>query len=93
MQIRRTMENYHLSTSGEGWQLTAEGIGRTLDVFRTREAAMDSSEEIIRQRHGGKASLRIYRKDGTIEEERTYPLSATRLNVHPEAAVTAGHPG
>ena len=70
------MQNYHLLPDGDGWKLTAEGNPRPLDIFRTKAEGVDSCEEIIRERDHGKGSIKIHHKDGTIEEERTYPRAA-----------------
>jgi hypothetical protein len=65
------MNNYHLTTNGDRWELQAEG-GRGLASFPTKEEALERSIEIVTQRTG---SLKIHKADGTIEEERTYPRS------------------
>lgn len=70
------MTNYHLLPHGDGWKLSAEGSGRILDIFRTKEEAIMNCGDIIRERDGGVGSLKIHRADGTIEEERTFPRAA-----------------
>ena len=70
------MTNYHLTPHGDGWKLTAEGSERVIDIFRTKEDGVSVCCDVITERDGGLGSLKIHRKDGTIEEERTYPRSA-----------------
>ena len=68
MQQLLAMTNYHLLPHTDGWKLKAEGSDRIIDTFRTKEDAIQICENIIRQRDFGKGSLKIHRKDGTIEE-------------------------
>jgi hypothetical protein len=65
------MNNFHLTTNGNSWELKAEG-GRGLASFPTKEEALERSIEIVIRRTG---SLKIHKADGTIEEERNYPRS------------------
>jgi hypothetical protein len=67
------MTNYHLLPHENGWKLTAEGSDRILDIFRTKDEAIENCGEIIRERDGGIGSLKIHKADGTIAEERTFP--------------------
>lgn len=67
------MHNYHLIHSDAGlWLLHAEGNG-TVAVFPTKAQGIEGSAHLLIERTG---SLKVHRKDGTIEEERTYPRSA-----------------
>jgi hypothetical protein len=63
------MNNFHLTTNGDRWELHAEG-GKALASFETKAEALEGSISIVTKRTG---SLKIHKADGTIEEERTYP--------------------
>ena len=57
------MTRYHLTYKDNKWKLKPEGGDRAVKTFGTYLKAK-------------KGSLRIHKKDGTIQEERTYPRSA-----------------
>ena len=65
------MRNYHLVPDIDRWKLEREGDG-TIQFFDSKEEAVKRCTEYMGDHHG---SLIIHHKDGTIEEERTYPRS------------------
>lgn len=67
------MTRYHLTYKDNKWKLKPEGAGRAVKTFETKRAAIKGSADYLKARE---ASLRIHKKDGTIQEERTYPRSA-----------------
>lgn len=67
------MDNYHLTHDDDGWKLKREGAERATKRFDTKEEGMDFSKKFMRKHSG---SLKIHKKDGEIQEERTYPRSA-----------------
>ncbi|HWB02254.1 MAG TPA: DUF2188 domain-containing protein [Verrucomicrobiales bacterium] len=66
------MKNYHLTPSGDRWQLAEEG-GGPVATFQNKAEALEGSARVVSRETG---SLKIHKSDGTIEEERTYPRSA-----------------
>jgi hypothetical protein len=67
------MDNYYLSSDEGKWKLHRQGGQRAVDVFDNKADAVKDSAAYVRE-HGG--SLKIKKKDGQIQEERTYPRSA-----------------
>ena len=67
------MDNYHLSPTKEGWELKKEGAERAAKRGATKQELVSALSDYF---SGKKASVKIHRGDGTIEEERTYPRSA-----------------
>ena len=67
------MDNYDLAPDGEKWKFQKQGAKRALKVFETKQEGMEESVEFMHN-HGG--SLKIHKKDGSYQEERTYPRSA-----------------
>ncbi|MES1228254.1 MAG: DUF2188 domain-containing protein [Armatimonadota bacterium] len=67
------MNKYHLTFKDSQWKLKPEGASRAVKVFEKKRDAIKGSAEYLRDREG---SLRIHKKDGTIQEERTYPRSS-----------------
>lgn len=68
-----TMTRYHLTFKDNKWKLKPEGADRAVKTFETKREAIKGSADYLKAREG---SLRIHRKDGTIQEERTYPRAA-----------------
>lgn len=66
------MDNYDLKKDGDKWKLQKQKSKRAQKTFDTKEEGMDYSKEFMKNRGG---SLKIRKKDGTIQEERTYPRS------------------
>ena len=67
------MENYHLTHKDGKWKLGKEHSDEAIKTFETKEEGMEFSTNFVNE-HGG--SLKIHKKDNTIQEERTYPRSA-----------------
>ncbi len=66
------MKNYQLVPAIDPWKLEREGDGIIKD-FDSKDEGVKRCTEYLGDQHG---SLKIRRKDGTIEEERTYPRFA-----------------
>jgi hypothetical protein len=64
------MEIYHLTPQHGIWVLTGEGPDRTMCSFATKAEALRRCVQLLQRRTG---SLRIYSRDGILEEERAYP--------------------
>jgi Uncharacterized protein conserved in bacteria (DUF2188) len=62
-------KRYDVSPDGDDWKLTTGG--KTVRKFDTKEPAVQAGAKQAR-REPGKSQLVIHRKDGTIEDERTY---------------------
>jgi hypothetical protein len=67
------MENYHITTSTDGWELKKQGATRASKTAETKAEIVKLAAEFLA---GKTASLKIHKEDGTIQEERTYPRSA-----------------
>lgn len=67
------MDNYHITTTTDGWELKKEGAARASKTAATKAQIVEAATEFLR---GKTASLKIHKEDGTIQEERTYPRSA-----------------
>lgn len=70
------MQNYHLVDDDGTWKLKKQGAERSSEVYNdeTKVDSVQQAADYIREHGGG--SLKIHNKDGTIQEERTYPRSA-----------------
>lgn len=62
-------DDYHVVPQGEQWAVKKKGAQRASDVLDTKQEAVDRGRELAKDNEG---SLRIHKKDGTIQEERTY---------------------
>ncbi|MBD8755673.1 DUF2188 domain-containing protein [Pseudomonas coleopterorum] len=67
------MENYHITTSTDGWQLRKQGAALASKTATTKSEIVKLATDFLA---GKTASLKIHKEDGTIQEERTYPRSA-----------------
>ncbi len=65
------MENYHVTKSENGWDLKKDGTTRASKSASTKAEIIQLASGFL---DGKTASLKIHKEDGTIEEERTYPL-------------------
>lgn len=61
---------YDLSPDGDGWALRKRGGKKASRRFDTKGEAMEESPGIVRGQ--GKSQLVVRKRDGTIQEERTY---------------------
>jgi hypothetical protein len=67
------MDNYHVSKSGDGWELKKQGASRASITASTKAEIVQLASDFL---DGKTASLKVHKEDGTIQEERTYPRSA-----------------
>ncbi len=56
------------------WELKTEGSGEVVKRFSSKAAATKGG--VLEKAVGGRGSVRIRKRDGKIQEERTYPRSA-----------------
>jgi hypothetical protein len=56
------------------WVLKGEPSGQTVKTFATKAKAIKGG--VLERAVGGKGSVRIKKRNGKIQEERTYPRSA-----------------
>ena len=56
------------------WVLKHEGTGQTVKTFATKAAATKGG--VLERAVKGTGSVRIRKRNGQIQEERTYPRSA-----------------
>ncbi len=55
------------------WELKKEGSGEVVKTFATKAAATKGG--VLEKAVSGMGSVRIRKRDGKIQEERTYPRS------------------
>jgi len=67
------MENYHITTTTDGWELKKQGATRASKTAKTKAEIVKLATDFLA---GKTAALKIHKEDGTIQEERTYPRSA-----------------
>lgn len=63
-------QKMHISPHEKGWQLKKERAERALKTFKTKKEAVDFG--INKARALPLSQLIIHKKDGKIQEERTY---------------------
>jgi hypothetical protein len=70
------LPRYSLSQNKESkkWELKHEGTGQLVKSFKSKAAATKGG--VLEKAVGGRGSVRIRKRDGKIQEERTYPRSA-----------------
>ena len=56
------------------WELTEDGSSRLVKSFKSKAAAIKGG--VLSRAVGGRGSVRIRKRNGRIQEERTYPRSA-----------------
>ncbi|MGV1014504.1 MAG: DUF2188 domain-containing protein [Methyloceanibacter sp.] len=56
------------------WELKQEGSGKVVKTFK--EKAKATKGGVLSRAVGGRGSVRIRKRNGKIQEERTYPRSA-----------------
>ena len=66
------MDNYHITAKGDEWRFKKVGAERAIKVADTKETAIKDMQKFM-QNHEG--SVKIHKKNGEIQEERTYPRS------------------
>ena len=62
------------NTDKKKWELKHEGTGDVVKRFATKAAATKGG--VLEKAVGGRGSVRIRKRDGKIQEERTFPRSA-----------------
>jgi hypothetical protein len=69
------MDSYHITFDKDKsiWQLKKEGGARSLKKAETKSGIMTIMKDYMSNKKG---SVKIHKKDGKIQEERTYPRSA-----------------
>lgn len=75
------MKKYHLLPRESGWKLTLSGFDYPIENYSgmSRLEAYGLAAKVVNG-VGYPASLRVYRSDGSIEKEVSYPLSMESLN-------------
>ena len=70
------LPRYSLSQNEKSkkWELKGEGSGQVVKSFKTKAAATKGG--VLERAVGGRGSVRIRKRNGKIQEERTYPRSA-----------------
>jgi len=63
-------ETYHVTFKEEKWKVQKEGARRPTKNFENKHEAVDFGREIAKNQPLGQ--LIIHKKNGIIEEERTY---------------------
>jgi len=61
---------FHVVPDGDSWKVKSEGSKRAVKTFDDKKDAVDFGREIAKNQPLGQ--LKIHKKDGTIQEERTY---------------------
>ena len=69
-----SLKKYHITKTPDGWQAKVEGGERASKTAPTKKVLVDQMRDMAGRR--GDVSLIIHKKDGTIQEERTYPRSS-----------------
>lgn len=67
------LPKFTLSQNGKKWELKREGSGEVVKRFATKAAATKGG--VLEKAVGGMGSVRIKKRNGKIQEERTYPRS------------------
>lgn len=67
------MDNYHIISNEAGWELRKEGATRASKTASTKDELLKITTAFM---EGKTASVKIHKRDGVIQEERTYPRAA-----------------
>ncbi|HWB05311.1 MAG TPA: DUF2188 domain-containing protein [Verrucomicrobiales bacterium] len=70
------MNEFQLRPRGSRWELTDNG--NPVGSFATKQKALERSFAILSEITG---TLKIYKSDGSIEQERTFPLNANAAEI------------
>lgn len=60
----------HVVFDGDDWVVKAEGDGTTSSTHGTKEEAVAAA--VARARDAGLGQVKIHKRNGTLEEERTF---------------------
>jgi len=63
-------ETFHVTYKDSKWKVKKEGSQRAVKTFDNKEKAVDFGRDVAKK--PGKGQLIIHKKDGKIQEERTY---------------------
>jgi hypothetical protein len=61
---------YHVTYKDGNWKVKKEGRTRALKIFERKQDAVNYGR--VQAKKGGMGQLKIHKKDGKIQEERTY---------------------
>jgi hypothetical protein len=64
-------KTYHITKTEEGWKGQLEGGKKASATASTKQEVIKKTIEIAKNQDI--SSIKIHKKDGTIQEERTYP--------------------
>lgn len=64
------LDHYKLSKEDNQWKFQKSGADRSLRNFKKKDDAMKFAIDYMDKHRG---SLKIYKEDGELQEERTYP--------------------
>lgn len=67
------MNQYHITQSEYGWELKKQGATRASKRAGSKAELLKLTAAFMEKRTG---TVKIHKRDGTIEEERTYPRAA-----------------
>jgi hypothetical protein len=67
------LDQYHLTKDGDLWKLKKTGGKAASLTAQTKAEAISKMRAFM---SGKRATVRIHKQDGKIQEERTYPRSA-----------------
>lgn len=67
------MDNYDITHKNDKWKFKKQGAERAIKTGETKEEMIDYMRDYMTDKVG---SVKIHKKDGTIQEERTYPRKA-----------------
>lgn len=70
MPIVATEPTITVTATEEGWAVTVEGTERPLNVFETKEAAVEGARAVATER--APSHLVVYKKDGTVQDKVSY---------------------
>jgi hypothetical protein len=63
------MDNYHITKDGDKWKFQKEGNQRPSKTADTKQEIIKQMRDFMNDKTG---SVKIHKKDGLIQEERTY---------------------
>ena len=64
-------DHYHLSKESGKWKFYKSGSDRSIRNFKKKEEALQYAIAYMDKHRG---MLKIYTEDGSLQEERTYPV-------------------
>ncbi|NPA37298.1 MAG: DUF2188 domain-containing protein [Chlorobi bacterium] len=64
-------KTYHVTKTDDGWQGKIENGKRASVKGKTKEEVVKKTIEVAKKQ--GNSSVKIHKRDGKIQEERTYP--------------------